>query len=113
MSFERKNFAVKLGRPWSELSATVLQPSGAAVNLTGATSVFKATDYLGGTVLLSGTEASGIVLGGVAGTAVVTIVDPSALAGNDFVAYDWVIYDTLGNPLLQWAGVLFPEASTL
>lgn len=98
------------------LSLTYKDSTGAAINLTGFTARSKFKTSFSGTAVASLTSASGITLGGAAGTIVIVISasDTAAITAPSSGVYDLEIVSSGGvvTRLLEGKYTVTPEVTT-
>ncbi len=88
MAAGKLDIVIEEGADFS-MTLTWLDNAGAAVDITGYTARMKVKEAVGGTLIQSLTDGSGITLGGTAGTVVIAMTAVQT-AGYDF---DWGVYD--------------------
>lgn len=113
MTASRFDLTLEEGADYA-LTLTYYDSSGALVDLTGATAKLQIKDEIGSSALVSLTQASGITLGGTAGTIsiAITVAQVAALGANFEGLYDLKLtLSSLVTRLLQGAVYVSPQVS--
>jgi len=86
------------------------QPEGELVDLTGYTAALEIRRYAGGPVVLTLTDASGVALGGPAGTIVITFTSGQTTAlGTGFYPYQLSLTPSGSSPFVFMSGYVRVE----
>jgi len=113
MAAKTYNMSIDQGETY--IRTITWKQNGSLVDLTGYTARMKVKDTYGGTTYLTLTDASGITLGGTAGTIVIKITDAqtSGLVAQDYV-YDLELVSGSGDVSKLIKGVITvnPEVTT-